>query len=108
MIALVTWFKERTVSAPSALSVFGLSFMSKKLCVSSASPRLCGKDSPGLVARRWLRLQYSSQNVILLEPVALGVEVQQDAVSQHRRVEVSHVFVRDVIAALHQGSRLSR
>src|ERR1039457_2917719 len=53
-----------------------------RLCVSAGNHLL---DQP-LLPGRWLPLQYLLQDIVLLQPVALRMEVQQNPVSQHRYI----------------------
>ena len=46
------------------------------------------------------------QNFIRIDAVRFGVEIQQDAVAQHRDRQRENVFVRDVVAAVRQRPRL--
>src|SRR5215475_3761242 len=73
-------------SATSAFSPLAFSSISN-LCVSSAPLRLCGGKPPSLLPRSRLPLQDFLQDVVLLQTIGFGMEVQQDPVPQHRDVQ---------------------
>src|SRR5258706_1107184 len=84
MIRFVTSFKER------------ISFIQETL--QSSLPRL--------FPRRGHSLEDPLQDIVLIQLVALGVEVEQDSVPQHWRVELAYVLESHVVTALHQRAGL--
>src|ERR1035437_2578090 len=83
------------------VSSLRLSLRSLRLCVEKTA-------SSTLISGRRLPFQDLFQNIVLFQPIALRMEVQQNPVPQYRAVERPDVLVGQVIPALHQGSRFGR
>src|SRR4051812_30188348 len=66
---------------------------------ASASPRQ--KTRP-LVPRSRLPFEDLFQDIVLLQAVRLGMEVQQDTVAEDGDIEGAHILKGHMVAALHQ------
>src|SRR4051812_13491891 len=63
-------------------------------------------EAASRASRGRLPLQQHTEDVIGLQALGFGVEVQQDPVTKNRRGQRGHVVVGNMIAALHERPRL--
>ena len=75
--------------------------------IEKAVCELAAGTSCALSARSGLPFEQSPQNLVRIQPVRFGMEIQENPMPQNRHRQRSDVFIRNVEAPVHQRARFS-